>query len=94
MSARFKVNGIGKILVDIDVNRLVSRNEIPTLDAGMEAQIYDVLVLRAGYGFRQDMANVALGIGVLLDKVRFSYSYTPYDVLGTAHRLTLDIDIY
>lgn len=93
LSTKFKFSGLGNLLFSIDVNRLFGKDEIPTLDLGMEAEVYDVLVIRAGYGFRHDVANLSVGIGVLLDKIRFSYAYQPLDCLGTAHRITLDFEI-
>jgi hypothetical protein len=35
-----------------------------------------------------------MGVGILLDRVTFSYSYQPFDVLGATHRISLDIAIY
>jgi len=93
LSTKFNIKDIGNVLVAADVNRLIGKDELPTLDLGVEAEVYDVLVLRCGYGFRYDVAGVSFGIGVLLQKIEFSYSYQPYDVLGTAHRLTLDIKL-
>jgi hypothetical protein len=93
ISTKIKIQGIGNLLISTDVNRLLGKDELPTLDFGLEAEIYDVMIIRAGYGFRHDMANVSVGLGVLLQKVRFSYSYVPFDVLGAAHRLTLDIEL-
>jgi hypothetical protein len=93
ISTKIKVQGIGNFLVSADVNRLIGKDELPTLDLGLEAEVYDVLVIRAGYGFRHDMANVSAGIGVLLQKIKFSYAYQPFDVLGVAHRITLDIEL-
>jgi hypothetical protein len=94
ISTKFAVKSVGNFLLSLDVNRLLGKDETPTLDTGLEAEVYDMLVLRAGYGFRHDVAGLSLGIGILLEKVKFSYSYQPFDTLGTAHRLTLDLDIY
>lgn len=93
LSTKFRINGIGDILVAVDVNRLFGKDELPTLDFGIEASVYDVLVIRGGYGFRHDVANVSVGLGVLLEKIGFSYAYQPYDSLGAAHRLTLDMEL-
>lgn len=94
LSTKFDMPGIGKLTLSVDVNRLFGKDEVQTLDVGAEAEVYNVLAIRAGYGFRRDIATFALGLGILLEKVRFSYAYQPYDKLGTAHRLTLDLDIY
>ena len=93
LSTKFKVKGFGNFLVAADVNRLVGKDETPTLDLGLEAEFYDMLVLRCGYGFRHDVSNISVGLGVLLQKIKFSYAYQPYDVLGAAHRITLDIEL-
>lgn len=93
LSTKFKFEGLGSALVSVDVNRLLGKDEIPTLDFGLEAEAYQVIVIRAGYGFRHDVANLSLGLGVLLDKIKFSYAYQPFDCLGAAHRITLDIEL-
>jgi hypothetical protein len=93
LSTKFKIPDIGNLLFAVDVNRLMGKDEIPTLDLGLEAEVYNILALRAGYGFRHDLANLSFGIGILLEKIKFSYAYQPYDALGTAHRITLDLEL-
>ncbi len=93
LSTKFKVLGVASLLFSVDVNRLFGKDEVPTLDFGAEAQIYDIFVARAGYGFRHDLSGLSTGIGVLLDKIRFSYAYQPFGNLGTAHRITLDMQL-
>jgi hypothetical protein len=91
MGIKIKIAEAVKLAMAIDVNRLVSKDETPTLDFGADLNIFEVLCLRAGYGFRHDISGVSLGIGVLLDNVTFAYSYQPFDVLGSAHRISLDL---
>jgi len=80
------------VLITADVNRLFLReDELPTLDMGTECVLYDSICLRAGYGFRHDVANVSLGLGVIMEKVCFSYAFQPFDTLGATHRISLDI---
>ncbi len=94
ISTKFDLQGLGKLMFSVDVNRLIGKDEVQTLDVGAEAEAYNILAVRAGYGFRRDIATFSLGLGILLEKVRFSYAYQPFDALGTAHRLTLDMDLY
>jgi len=94
MGMKLKIGDAAKLTMGLDVNRLVSKDELPTLDLGADLNIFEVLCLRAGYGFRHDASSVSMGIGVLLDKVTFSYSYQPFDVLGATNRISLDIALF
>jgi len=81
-----------KMLVAADVNRLLMEGqEIPTLDLGAEIELFNSICIRGGYGFRHDVANMSIGMGLNLEKVKFSYAYQPFDVLGVVHRISLDI---
>ena len=77
--------------VAVDVNRLLTRDELPTLDLGCEVLLQDILALRAGYGIRHDVMKFSLGVGVVLDRIQFSYSYQPFEELGSNHRVSLDV---
>ena len=90
----FDVTKYGRVSVCIDVNRLWIKDEMPTLDGGIEATIYKLLSVRAGYGLRHDAATFTLGIGILLEKVRFSYAFQPFGELGDTHRMSLDIELF
>jgi hypothetical protein len=94
MGFKLKMGSLADVTMGLDVNRLISKDEMPTLDLGAEALMFDVLALRAGYGFRHDVGSLTMGIGVNLDRVKFSYSYEPFDILGTEHRISLDIALY
>jgi hypothetical protein len=94
MGIKMKIGDAAKLTLGLDVNRLISKDEMPTLDLGADLNIFECLCVRAGYGFRHDMANVSMGIGILLDRVTFSYSYQPFDVLGATHRISLDVAIF
>jgi hypothetical protein len=94
MGMKVNMNSLAQVTLGIDINRLISKDEMPTLDIGADALIFDVLSVRAGYGFRHDTGGLTMGIGITLDKVKFSYSYQPFDMLGTAHRISLDVALY
>jgi hypothetical protein len=94
ISTEFDVTQYAKVTLALDVNRLWVKDELPTLDAGIEAIIYELVCVRAGFGLRHDVSNFALGVGLLLEKVRFSYAYQPFEELGNAHRITIDIQLY
>lgn len=94
MGMKMKIGDAAKLTLGLDVNRLISKDETPTLDLGADLNIFDCLCVRAGYGFRYDVANVSMGIGLLLDRVTFSYSYQPFDVLGAIHRISLDVALF
>ncbi len=94
IGARIHAGSAAIITLGVDVNRLVMKDELPTLDIGAEADVFQMISIRAGYGFRHDTGNLSLGIGVNMEKVRFSYSYQPFEMLGAAHRISLDIEIY
>lgn len=94
MGVKLKIGDVAKLTMGLDVNRLLSKDELPTIDMGADINIFEVLCLRAGYGFRHDIGNLSMGVGILLDRVTFSYSYQPFDVLGATHRISLDIAIY
>ena len=94
MGMKLKIGDAAKLTMGLDVNRLLSKDEMPTLDLGADLSIFDVLCIRAGYGFRHDVVNLSMGVGILLDKVTFSYSYQPFDTLGSTHRISLDVAIF
>jgi len=94
ISTRFTIKDAGKIRFSLDVNRLWIKDELPTLDLGVDSELFEIFSVRVGYGFRHDISSVSLGIGLILDKVRFSYAYQPYDALGVAHRISIDIELY
>jgi hypothetical protein len=77
--------------VAVDVNRLLTKDEMPTLDFGAEALVQNILALRAGYGIRHDVMKASFGVGIILDRVHFSYSFQPFDALGSNHRVSLDV---
>ena len=90
----FDITEMGKLLVAADVNRLIKEGEeLPTLDIGAEFVFFESLCIRGGYGFRHDTAGMSMGLGLNLKTVTFSYSYQPFDVLGAAHRISLDIEL-
>ncbi|HNZ29967.1 MAG TPA: PorV/PorQ family protein [Candidatus Goldiibacteriota bacterium] len=91
VSTSYDISQEVNIGASVDVNRLWVKDELPTLDLGAECTLFKILSARAGYGFRHDAANLSIGIGVLLEKVKFAYAYQPFDTLGTTHRISLDI---
>jgi len=92
MSVKLKETGIGTVTLAMDVNRLLLRDEMPTLDIGGEVEIFEVFCVRAGYGFRHDVANMSAGMGLIMGDIRFSYAFQPFDMLGTTHRFSLDVE--
>ncbi len=93
LSTSFKAADFVGMLLCIDVNRLITKDELPTLDMGAEAVFYDVFSVRAGYGLRHDTGNLAVGVGINMERVRFSYAFQPFDMLGDCHRISLELDI-
>ncbi|HRU38294.1 MAG TPA: PorV/PorQ family protein [Candidatus Goldiibacteriota bacterium] len=93
LSAKFDIAGVGNLLFAVDVNRLIVKDELPTLELGAEAELYEIIAIRLGYGLRHDAAGLSMGLGVLLEKLRFSYAFQPFDCLGTAHRITVDLEL-
>ena len=91
---KVKMGDLADVTAGLDVNRLISKDETPTMDAGADVELLQVLSLRAGYGFRHDSGGLTMGVGVDLDRVKFSYSYEPFDILGAAHRISLDIMLF
>jgi hypothetical protein len=93
LSTNFDPNKDFHVMLSMDVNRLWGKDEIPTLDAGAEVTFCNCLCMRGGFGIRHDASNLSLGIGVILDNIKFSYAFQPYDDLGATHRISLDIEI-
>ncbi|HPI03353.1 MAG TPA: PorV/PorQ family protein [Candidatus Goldiibacteriota bacterium] len=91
VSTSYDISQEVNIGASVDVNRLWIKDELPTLDLGAECTMFKILCARAGYGFRHDAANLSIGIGVLLEKVKFAYAYQPFDTLGATHRISLDM---
>ena len=91
LSTSFKPSDFACVLLCVDVNRLLTKDEMPTLDMGAEVTISEVFSVRAGYGLRHDTGNLALGVGINMEKVRFSYAFQPFDMLGDCHRISLDL---
>jgi hypothetical protein len=94
LGIKFPMGDQAKVTAGLDVNRLLLDDELPTLDIGTEVLLFNVLSLRAGYGFRYSEQSVSLGIGLKMDSVRFSYSYQPFDVLGQTNRISVDVDFF
>jgi|GEM_PF-1278637 hypothetical protein len=94
MGVKIPMGDIVKVTAGLDVNRLILKDELPTLDIGGDVTISNVLSLRAGYGFRYDSQSVSLGIGLTMDNIRFSYSYQPFDTLGDTNRISVDVDFF
>jgi len=90
----FKTNIINdlSILIAIDTNRLVIKDELPILDIGCELCFKKFLSLRSGIGLHHDAERFSFGFGINLANVKFSYAFVPYDFLGDTHRITLDIE--
>ncbi|HPD19407.1 MAG TPA: hypothetical protein PLF61_07070, partial [Candidatus Goldiibacteriota bacterium] len=78
--------------VALDTNRLVTKDELPTLDIGGDLCFAKFINLRGGMGLRHDDEKFSFGFGINLQDVRFSYAYQPFDFLGDTHRITLDIE--
>lgn len=93
LSTSFKPSDFAVVLLCVDVNRLLTKDEMPTLDIGAEVVIGGAFAVRAGYGLRHDKGNLALGVGINMEKVRFSYAFQPFDELGACHRISLDLAI-
>lgn len=92
LGCRFAVFSDISITVAIDTNRLITKDELPTLDIGGDLCFWRFLNFRAGIGLRHDAERFSFGFGINLQDVRFSYAYQPFDFLGDTHRITLDIE--
>jgi hypothetical protein len=94
MGIKFPLGDQVKVTAGMDVNRLISKDELLTLDIGTDVKFMDVLSLRAGYGFRYDSQTISFGVGLTMDNIRFSYSYQPFDTLGQTNRISVDVDLF
>lgn len=71
------------------------KNEELFLNAGLNYRIADLLVLRAGYKFRQNGTRydpdqgLRMGLGFGNDNIGVDYAFVSYGVLGNTHRFAL-----
>ncbi len=92
LGCKFDLFGNTMITITLDTNRLMTKDELPTLDIGGDLCFQKFLSIRAGIGLRHDAERFSFGFGINLQDVRFSYAYQPFDFLGDTHRITLDIE--
>lgn len=92
LGCKFSIFDTTAITIAIDTNRLMTKDELPTLDIGGDLCFQKFLSIRGGIGLRHDAERFSFGFGINLQDVQFSYAYQPFDFLGDTHRLTLDIE--
>jgi len=78
----------------IDVNRLILKDEAPTLDAGAEFCIEKCVNLRAGIGFKHDVIKITMGFGLDTENINYSYAFLPYEFLGNSHVISVDFKFF
>lgn len=76
-----------KMLADWHYLMIGQEEAVPTL--GLEYNLYDVLRLRGGYRFSNELGKLSVGAGLRLGKLGLDYAYQPFAELGDNHRLTL-----
>jgi hypothetical protein len=92
VSCKFAIFNDIVITIAFDTNRLIKKDELPTLDIGGDLCFAKFFSIRAGIGLRHDTERFSLGFGINMQNVRFSYAFQPFDFLGDTHRITLDIE--
>lgn len=69
----------------------------PSFIAGIEYPLTGRLALRSGYRYRLhgnelgDWSGFSAGAGVAFDRLTFDYAFTPFGVLGNAHRFSINL---
>ena len=67
------------------------------LRGGIEWGFLDLLFIRGGYKFNDDIATYSFGAGINLNvsdyNMMFNYSYSSYDQLGNSHRFGVNINL-
>jgi hypothetical protein len=64
------------------------------LYSGVEFELLNSLAIRSGYDFENDIgAGYSIGVGLrLLNNYKFNYVFSPYGILGNAHRAEIVIN--
>jgi len=89
---KFKPADFCSVLADVDVNRVISENETADIGAGVELGFYEIVYVSAGFGFKHTGDNISLGAGIRpVPQVKVTYAFQPFDSLGFAHRISLDL---
>lgn len=92
IGTKFRISPEVRAQVAVDVNRLVIKDENPTLETGVELTFLESMSLRVGYGFRHDDSGLTAGIGLKTEQVKFGYAFKPFEMLGTEHRISVEYE--
>jgi outer membrane protein OmpA-like peptidoglycan-associated protein len=73
----------------LDINQLLNNGESALLSAGVEYGMYNILFLRGGYRFEDELGQLSLGAGIQYQGLGVDYAFQPLSDLGDSHRFTL-----
>jgi hypothetical protein len=89
---KFKAADFCSVLLDLDINRVISESETADIGAGAELCFYKMAYLSAGFGFKHTGDSITLGAGIRpIRQVKVSYAFQPFEILGFTHRISLDL---
>ena len=87
-------NPVGPLELLVAGDAVLPFEENLRVHLGLEAGLWQQLMLRAGYMNGYESRNVSFGIGVRKSAFHFDYSYTPFsDDLGSGQRFSLYLAI-
>ncbi len=72
-----------------DVHQPLAGDEDTVLAFGLKYSLWDMILLRGGYRFMNELGNLSMGAGFRMSGFGLDYAYQPFAELGNNHRVTL-----
>ena len=72
-----------------DIHQPLTEDDDSVLALGLKYSLGDMILLRSGYRFTDELGNFSLGAGFRIAGYGLDYAYQPFAELGSDHRITL-----
>ncbi len=72
-----------------DMHQPLTGDDESVLALGLKYSLWDIILLRGGYRFTDELGNLSLGAGFRIAGFGLDYAYQPFAELGSDHRVTL-----